>query len=51
MMKHLQAGGSMHHGGCPGSRAMQMKRKEYVGESQETAPQAVGLALVSRLNQ
>ena len=51
MMKHLQEGGSMPHGGCPGSREMQMKRKEDAGEIQGTAPQAVGSALVSRLNQ
>ena len=42
MMKHLQEGGSMPHGGCPGSRAMQMKRTE------ETNHQTV---IISRLNQ
>ena len=50
MMKHLQEGGSMPHDGCPGSRAMQMKREE-VAEGQEAALQAVISKPVSRLNQ
>ena len=51
MMKHLQKGGSMPHGGCPGSRAMQMKRKEEAVENRENTQQAVIPKPVSRLNQ
>ena len=51
MMKHLQEGGSMPHGGCPGSMAMQMKRKEEVVENKENTQQAVIPKPVSRLNQ
>ena len=51
MMKHLQEGGSMPHGGCPGSMAMQMKREEEVVENRENTQQAVIPKPVSRLNQ
>ena len=51
MMRHLQEGGSMPHGGCPGSRAMQMKHEEDVAESQEPTQQPVTSRPVSRLNQ
>lgn len=51
MMKHLQAGGSMPHGRCPGSRAMQMKHDEKVAESAEENQQSVTARSVSRLNQ
>lgn len=51
MMKHLQEGGSMPHGGCPGSMAMQMKRKEETVENRENTQQAVIPKPVSRLNQ
>ena len=51
MMKHLQEGGSMPHGGCPGSRAMQMKHEDDMAESQDSVQQAVTSRSVSRLNQ
>lgn len=51
MMKHLQEGGSMSHGGCPGSRAMQMKHQGDVTDRQETTLQAVASKSVSRLGQ
>ena len=51
MMKHLQEGGSMPHGGCPGARAMQMKHKEEAVENRENTQQAVIPKPVSRLNQ
>lgn len=51
MMKHLQEGGTMPHGGCPGSRTMQMKRKEEATENRENTQQAVMPKPVSRLNQ
>ena len=41
----------MPHGGCPGSRAMQMKRKEEAVENRENTQQAVIPKPVSRLNQ
>ena len=50
MMKHLQEGGSMTHGGCPGSRAMQMKRTEE-SSRQEEAEKTMVSKPVSRLNQ
>ena len=50
MMKHLQEGGSMPHGGCPGSRVMQMSRKEDESH-QEEAEQVMVSKPVSRLNQ
>ena len=51
MMKHLQEGGSMPHGGCPGGRAMQMKREEEGFKSVENTRQTVTSKPVSRLNQ
>lgn len=41
----------MPHGGCPGSRAMQMKRKEEAVKNRENTQQAVIPKPVSRLNQ
>lgn len=41
----------MPHGGCPGSRAMQMKREEEALENKENIQQAVISKPVSRLNQ
>ena len=50
MMKHLQEGGNMPHGGCPGSRAMQMHRAEEMTHQEENE-HAVISKTVSRLNQ
>lgn len=51
MMKHLKEGGSMPHGGCPGSRVMQMEREENTVENRKNTQQEVIHKPASRLNQ
>ena len=51
MMKHIHDGGTMPHGGCPGSMAIQMKHDGDGAVDQENDHHSTTSKPVSRLNQ